>query len=323
MSRDSTSRALASQPITTRARPPETSSTIVAAAISGECSARYLSKNSANVCASSPSQTVALRATAVLMPPDAHTSPSPGFAAGVVSNLSPDTTLIELVGADHVSAQLLDRLKGRDHRASFIQMHFALDGLPEFAPPYEFLNEPGMQPSVGIFGTPEEQQRQWENACRGIVPDNPSLGMQIPSVHDPAMAPPGMHAASAYAYAFPVETPRDQHGHLKNEMADRVVEKISRYAPDFEDIQIRHITFSPTTERRLQVLDAWRFGYGETGPDGLTPRDPRDRDPPSKSTGYSAAQVISTAVWYQRIPGTYVAYEGLDDFGEATAKVPR
>lgn len=37
---------------------------------------------------------------------------------------------------------------------------------------------------------------------------------------DPAMAPPGMHAASAYAYAFPVDTPRDQHGHLKNEMAE-------------------------------------------------------------------------------------------------------
>ena len=61
--------------------------------------------------------------------------------------------------------------------------------------------------------------------------------MQIPSVHDPSMAPPGMHAASAYA--FPVETPRDQHGHLKNEMADRVVDKISRYAPNFKDIQIR------------------------------------------------------------------------------------
>ena len=85
--------------------------------------------------------------------------------------------------------------------------------------------------SVRLLTSVEEQQRQWENACRGIVPDNPSLGMQIPSVHDPSMAPPGMHAASAYA--FPVETPRDQHGHLKNEMADRVVDKISRYAPNF------------------------------------------------------------------------------------------
>ena len=33
--------------------------------------------------------------------------------------------------------------------------------------------------------------------------------------------------------------------HLKNEMAQRVIDKISRYAPNFKDIQIRHITFAP------------------------------------------------------------------------------
>ena len=42
-------------------------------------------------------------------------------------------------------ADLIARLTGRDHRAAFVQMHFALDGLPEFAPPYDFLNDPGMQ----------------------------------------------------------------------------------------------------------------------------------------------------------------------------------
>ncbi|MEN3321355.1 MAG: hypothetical protein V7643_4757, partial [Mycobacterium sp.] len=60
-------------------------------------------------------------------------------------------------------------------------------------------NEPGMQGSIGIFNSPEEQQRQWDECRRGIVPDNPSMGMQIPSVHDAGMAPPGKHAASAFA----------------------------------------------------------------------------------------------------------------------------
>ena len=149
----------------------------------------------------------------------------------VISNLSPDHTLVDLVGTEHLPADMVTRLSGRDHRASFVQIHFALDGLPEFAPPYDFLNEPGMQGSIGIFDSPEEQQRQWEECRRGVVPDNPSMGMQIPSVHDPAMAPRGKHAASAYAYAFPVETPREQHGHLKNEMAEKVIDKITRYAP--------------------------------------------------------------------------------------------
>jgi pimeloyl-ACP methyl ester carboxylesterase len=53
----------------------------------------------------------------------------------VVSNLSPDHTLIDLVGAEHLPVDLVTRLSGHDHRASFVQIHFALDGLPEFAPP--------------------------------------------------------------------------------------------------------------------------------------------------------------------------------------------
>ncbi len=94
----------------------------------------------------------------------------------VVSNLAPETTLLDLVGVDHLPSSLVTRLGGRDHRASFMQIHFALDGLPpQYAAPYDFLNEPGMQMSVGMFGSPEEQQRQWEIARGGEVPDNPRV----------------------------------------------------------------------------------------------------------------------------------------------------
>jgi phytoene dehydrogenase-like protein len=185
----------------------------------------------------------------------------------VVSNLSPDLTLIDMVGAEQLPNDLVTRLSGRDHRASFVQIHFALDGLPEFAPPYDFLNEPGMQGSVGIFGSPEEQQRQWEECKRGIIPDNPSMGMQIPSVHDPAMAPPGKHAASAFAYAFPVETSRDLHGQLKNVMAEKVIDKITRLAPNFRDIQIRHITFAPYHMQTMFAAPSGDFCHGLLHPD--------------------------------------------------------
>jgi phytoene dehydrogenase-like protein len=192
----------------------------------------------------------------------------------VVSNLSPDHTLIDLVGAKHLPADLVTRLSGRDHRASFVQIHFALDGLPEFARPYEFLNEPGMQGSIGIFNSPEEQQRQWDECRRGVVPDNPSMGMQIPSVHDAGMAPPGKHAASAYAYAFPVETNRNQHGHLKNVMAQRVIDKIARYAPNFRDILIRHITFAPYHMQTMFAAPSGDFCHGLLHPDLMGPNRP-------------------------------------------------
>lgn len=195
----------------------------------------------------------------------------------VVSNLSPDITLTELIAPEHVPAELVSRVSGRDHRASFVQIHFALDGLPEFAPPYEFLNEEGMQQSVGIFGSPEEQQLHWENCRRGVVPDNPSMGMQIPSVHDPGMAPPGKHAASAFAYAFPVEVDRERHGQLKNEMAQRVIDKITRLAPNFKDIVIRHITFAPYHMSTMFGAPGGDFCHGLLHPDLMGPNRPGPR----------------------------------------------
>jgi phytoene dehydrogenase-like protein len=243
----------------------------------------------------------------------------------VVSNLSPDLTLIDMVGPEHLPANLVARLSNRDHRASFVQVHFALDGLPEFAPPYDLLNEPGMQQSIGIFGTPEEQQLHWEECRRGVVPDNPSLGMQIPSVHDPAMAPPGKHAASAFAYAFPVEADRERHGQLKNEMADRMIEKITRYAPNFKDIQIRHITFAPYHMQTMFAAPAGDFCHGLLHPDLMGPNRPGPKgflDLPIPIEGlYLGGAGCHGGPGITFIPGYNAGYQVLDDVG-VTAEQP-
>ncbi len=235
----------------------------------------------------------------------------------VISNLSPDHTLVDLVGAKHLPTDLVTRLGGRDHRASFVQLHFALDGLPEFAPPYEFLNEPGMQGSIGIFNSPEEQQRQWDECRRGVIPDNPSMGMQIPSVHDPAMAPPGKHAASAFAYAFPVETSRDQHGHLKNEMAEKVIDKIARYAPNFRDILIRHITFAPYHMQTMFAAPAGDFCHGLLHPDLMGPNRPGPKgflDMPIPVDGlYLGGAGCHGGPGITFIPGYNAGYQVIDD----------
>lgn len=235
----------------------------------------------------------------------------------VVSNLSPDLTLTELIAPDHVPAELVSRMAGRDHRASFVQIHFALDGLPEFAPPYEFLNEAGMQQSIGIFGSPEEQQLQWETARRGLVPDNPSMGMQIPSVHDPGLAPPGKHAASAYAYAFPVEAGRDQHGHLKNQMAQRVIDKITRLAPNFKEILIRNITFAPYHMQSMFAAPAGDFCHGLLHPDLMGPNRPGPKgflDLPIPIDGlYLGGAGCHGGPGITFTPGYNAAYQVLDD----------
>jgi phytoene dehydrogenase-like protein len=234
----------------------------------------------------------------------------------VVSNLAPELTLCDLVGPEFLPTDLIARLSGRDHRAAFVQIHFALDGLPTFAPPYELLNEPGMQQSIGIFGSPEEQQRQWEMCTHGLLPDNPSLGMQIPSCLDPSLAPPGKHAASAFAYAFPVEAPREAHGRLKNEMARRVVDKISRYAPDFSDLILRQIVFAPYHMQTMFGAPAGDFCHGLLHPDLMGPNRPGPRgflDQPIGIEGlYLAGAGCHGGPGITFIPGYNAAHQVLD-----------
>lgn len=235
----------------------------------------------------------------------------------VVSNLAPDLTLLDLVGRESLPASLVARLTGRDHRAAYVQIHFALNDLPLFASPYEVLNEPGMQQSIGIFGSPEEQQRQWEMCTRGLIPDNPSLGMQIPSCMDSGLAPPGKHAASAFAYAFPVEAGRDQHGKLKNEMAEQVIDKITRYAPNFRDIVIRHITFASYHMQTMFAAPAGDFCHGLLHPDLMGPNRPGPKgflDEPIGIEGlYLASAGCHGGPGITFTPGYNAGYQVLDD----------
>lgn len=165
----------------------------------------------------------------------------------VVSAIAPDVTLNELIDPAALPSDIRDRYARIDHRGSYLQMHFALDEAPRFAAPYEALNDPTMQASIGIFSTPEEVQQQWEDARRGIVPADPSVVLQVPSVHDPDLAPPGKHAASAFALFFPIEGGPEEEGYgqAKIEMGQRVIDKITRLAPNFEASITRHTTFTP------------------------------------------------------------------------------
>jgi len=186
----------------------------------------------------------------------------------VVSAISPDVT-VSMVDGAAVPADIRERFSRVDHRGSYLQMHFALDGVPEFAPPYDLLNDPAMQSNIGIFSTPEELQQQWEDCRRGIVPADPSIALQIPSRNDPGLAPPGKHAASAFSLWFPIQEGDVGYGEMKVEMGQRVIEKITRLAPNFESLIIRHTTFTPKHMGTMFGAPGGDYCHGLIHPDQI------------------------------------------------------
>ncbi|BBY51536.1 dehydrogenase [Mycolicibacterium arabiense] len=198
-------------------------------------------------------------------------------AGVVVSGVAPDLTVNSLVDPAAMPAEVRERYARIDHRGSYLQMHFALDGMPTFAEPYEMLNDPEMQTAVGLFSSPEELQQQWQDCRRGIVPADPAIAMQFPSVHDPGLAPPGKHAVSAFSMWFPVEGAAagdTGYGHRKAEMGRRVVEKINRVAPDFESKILRYTTFTPKHMGTMFGAPGGDYCHGLIHPEQMGPNRP-------------------------------------------------
>ena len=204
----------------------------------------------------------------------------PSRSAAAYQDAPTTFTFRRSVGDSHVlccDRRRTPKYRGRFERMSevaYLQMHFALDGIPEFAPPYELLNDPDMQSNIGIFSTPEELQQQWEDCRRGIVPADPAIALQIPSVNDPGLAPPGKHAASAFSLWFPPadarsgdsrEETQSSYGEMKVEMGRRVI----RLAPNFESLIIRHTTFTPKHMGTMFGAPGGDYCHGLIHPDQI------------------------------------------------------
>ena len=109
---------------------------------------------------------------------------------------------------------------------------------------------------------------------RGIVPADPSIALQIPSVNDPGLAPEGKHAASAFTLWFPIGEHKASYGEMKAEMGQRVIDKITRLAPNFEKLISRHTTFTPKHMATMFGAPGGDYCHGLLHSDQIGPNRP-------------------------------------------------
>jgi phytoene dehydrogenase-like protein len=192
----------------------------------------------------------------------------------VVSNLDPTATFTQLLDREVLPESFARRIDAIDHRAAYFQIHFALQGLPEFAPPYEVLNQGDLRQNVTLFGTAEQMQLDYEDCVRGQVPGAPSFNIQIPTLRDPSLAPPGKHAASGFAFYFPIGADRAEQSRLRDEMAANIVTKIAHFAPNFPDLVERQFNYPAYTYELMFGCTGGDFTHGLLQPEFMGPFRP-------------------------------------------------
>jgi phytoene dehydrogenase-like protein len=187
----------------------------------------------------------------------------------VLSNLDANATFLGLVGEEHLPSGFVGMVKRIDHRSAYLQILLTLKELPKFTGELAYANEGGLRGGIGIFHSPEHLEQCWD-ACRwGKIPEDPTIGLQMPSVFDDSLAPAGHHVATIFSYYFPCTAPREQHGRLKDEMADKVIEKMNRYAPNFKDAIIDKAVLAPLHFEAMFGCTNGDFTHGLVHPEQM------------------------------------------------------
>jgi len=191
-------------------------------------------------------------------------------ARAVVSNLDKAATLFGLVGREHLDADLIRRVESVEQRGAYVHLVFKLRRLPSWGPPFEHLNaDPRTRFNTTLVPDPELQQASWEACRRGELPEHPAVGMQIPTVMDPSLAPEGYHLATTYGFFFPCEAPKEERGALRDAMAERIVDRLSEFLPDLRDCIVEQAVFSSDHFATMQGATNGDFTHGLIHPEQM------------------------------------------------------
>jgi phytoene dehydrogenase-like protein len=191
-------------------------------------------------------------------------------ARAVLSNLDKPATFFGLVGREHLRSELIEQIERIEHRGAFVHLLFKLRRLPRYGFPFEHLNaDPRTRFSTTLVPDPELQQASYDACLRGEVPEHPPVGMQIPTVMDPTLAPPGFHVSTTYGFFFPCTAPKAERGRLRDAMAERILDRLSEFLPDLRDCIVERAVFSSDHFATMHSATNGDFTHGLIHPEQM------------------------------------------------------
>ena len=144
----------------------------------------------------------------------------------VISSCDPKTTFLGLLGSGQLDTGFVRRVNHLRTRGLAAKLHLALNERPSFAG----LGPDALGGRLLIAPSLEYIERAYNHAKYAEFSSEPILEITVPTVNDPALAPPGKHVLSAiiqYApYALGSGWDRE-----RQRFTDLAIDTLERYAP--------------------------------------------------------------------------------------------
>lgn len=189
-------------------------------------------------------------------------------AKRVISNLHPKLLFQTLLPAADVPAEFGQRIAAYKSGSGTFRMNVALSELPRFS----CLPEAGPHLSSGIIMAPSlfyMEQAYFDAKTYGWS-KNPIVEILIPSTVDDSLAPAGQHVASLFCQHVSPTLPggRNWDDH-REEVADLMLDTVTRFAPNFKASVIARQIHSPLDLERKFGLVSGDIFHGALSLDQL------------------------------------------------------
>lgn len=180
----------------------------------------------------------------------------------VISNADAKRTYLKLVDEKELPDDFVSEIRRYRIASPACKVNLALDRLPTFsAIPKE--KSALLRGSIEIAPSVDYLEQAYDDAKYGGWARRPFMDALIPSLLDPAMAPPGKHIMSLFVEYASSELEGGWTAAKKAEFLEVVVDTLAEYSPDLKEVLLdKHIMTPADLEERFGLTHGHIF-HGE------------------------------------------------------------
>jgi phytoene dehydrogenase-like protein len=186
----------------------------------------------------------------------------------VLSGTHPRTTLLDLVGAEHLPDEVAEDMRRYRTRGGSVKVNWILSEPPRFERLTEAENEALLHSSLSIAPSIDQLERAWQDATRGVPAETPYIEVEVPTSIDPTLTDDGTTVMTMFTQYGPHDEAGWPEG-AREAYAQRCLAILAEHAPNVTGAVLEHEVLAPPDLERIFGLTGGSIFQGEQGLDQM------------------------------------------------------
>jgi len=224
-------------------------------------------------------------------------------ATRIIANVNPSLLYLKLMDKSDLDRDFYRRISTYKNGSGTFRMNVALSELPAFDCAPDSEGDKYLQSGIIIAPSLAYMDQAYLDARADGWSRSPIIEMLVPSTMDNTLAPDGAHVASLFCQHFnPVLPDGQSWDQIKEDIADRIINTVEHYAPNFKRSILGRMVLSPLDLENIFGLTGGDIFHGRMSLDQL----------------YSARPLLGYGAYRGPVPGLYMCGSGTHPGGGVT-----